>query len=47
MLFLLAYVTQLLSFLSLLVAVVAWALEETFINNRNYPGGPWAYFTGT
>ncbi|KIL60565.1 hypothetical protein M378DRAFT_167924 [Amanita muscaria Koide BX008] len=47
MLSLLAYVTLLLVLSSLLVAVVTWALEETFINNRNYPGGPWAYFNST
>ncbi|KIL60269.1 hypothetical protein M378DRAFT_168282 [Amanita muscaria Koide BX008] len=47
MLFLLAYVTLLLILLSSLVAVVTWALEEMFINNRNYPGGPWAYFNST
>lgn len=26
------------------MAAGTWTVEEMYINNRNYPGGPWAYF---
>lgn len=47
MLFLIAYITLLLVLLSLWVAVATWTAEDMYINNRNFPGGPWAYFMST
>ncbi|KAM6495474.1 hypothetical protein JOM56_008180 [Amanita muscaria] len=47
MLFLLAYVTLLLSLSSLWAAIATWTIEDIYINNRNYPGGPWVYFLAT
>ncbi|KAM6503774.1 hypothetical protein JOM56_000717 [Amanita muscaria] len=47
MLFLLCYITLLLSLSSLGVAVGTWTAEDMYINNRNYPGGPWMYFVLT
>jgi len=32
---------------SLFVASSTWTLEEMYINNRNYPGGPMAWFLVT
>ncbi|KIL71475.1 hypothetical protein M378DRAFT_94038 [Amanita muscaria Koide BX008] len=45
--FLLAYVTLLLSLSSLWAAIGTWTIEDIYINNRNYPGGPWTYFLAT
>ena len=38
------YITILLSLESMSVAAGVWIIEDMYINNRNYPGGPWAYF---
>ncbi|KAK2461333.1 hypothetical protein APHAL10511_006860 [Amanita phalloides] len=46
-LFLLGYITVLLSLDLLFLASGAWTTEDMYINNRNYPGGPWAYFLAT
>ncbi|KAF8697250.1 hypothetical protein AX14_001415 [Amanita brunnescens Koide BX004] len=40
----LAYITMLLLLESLLVAASIAVLEEMYIQNRNYPGGPMAWF---
>ena len=42
-----AYITLLLLLESLFVAASTWTLEEMYINNRNYPGGPMAWFLVT
>jgi uncharacterized membrane protein len=47
MLSLLVYVTILLSLSSMLAVTGTWILEDIYINNRNYPGGPWVYFLAT
>ncbi|KAF8634971.1 hypothetical protein AX15_000694 [Amanita polypyramis BW_CC] len=47
MLFLLAYTSLLLALESLFVSVSTWTILDIYINNRNYPGGPWAYFLAT
>ena len=47
MLFIMAYLTVLLSLSSLWVAVGTWTTVDIYISNRNYPGGPWAYFLAT
>ena len=47
MLFLLAYITVLLMLESLFVSVGTWTILDIYINNRNYPGGPWVYFLAT
>ncbi|KAM6503775.1 hypothetical protein JOM56_000718 [Amanita muscaria] len=44
MVFLLCFITLLLSLSSLGVATDTWTAEDMYINNRNYPGGPWMYF---
>ena len=46
-LFLFAYVTLLLSLSSLWIAAGVWTSNDIFVNNRNYPGGPLAYFLAT
>ncbi|KAK2462416.1 hypothetical protein APHAL10511_005550 [Amanita phalloides] len=46
-LFLLGYITVLLSLYLLFLASGARTTEDMYINNRNYPGGPWAYFLAT
>ncbi|KAF8351033.1 hypothetical protein F5887DRAFT_935605 [Amanita rubescens] len=43
----LAYITVLILLESLFVASSTWTLEEMYINNRNYPGGPMAWFLVT
>ncbi|KAJ7503116.1 hypothetical protein B0H11DRAFT_1711533 [Mycena galericulata] len=43
-LFLLAYMTCMLLIESLFVAVQARTVQFIYIDNRNYPGGPWAFF---
>ncbi|KIL60278.1 hypothetical protein M378DRAFT_84013 [Amanita muscaria Koide BX008] len=45
--FLLAYITLLLGLSSLWASSVIWTVEDMYINNRNYPGGPWSYFLAT
>ncbi|PFH45792.1 hypothetical protein AMATHDRAFT_51461 [Amanita thiersii Skay4041] len=47
MLRLLAYITLLIVIESLSVAATARATQELFVDNRNYPGGPWQYFLAT
>jgi len=47
MYYLLIYVTILLFLESLFVAAGAWTVQGMYINHRNYPGGPWAYFLTT
>ena len=32
---------------SLFVSAGTWTIEDMYINNRNYPGGPLAYFVAT
>ena len=29
------------------MAAGLWTTDDIYINNRNYPGGPWAYFLAT
>ena len=38
---------MLLSLSSLWIAAGVWTTDDIYINNRNYPGGPWAYFLVT
>ncbi|KIL60275.1 hypothetical protein M378DRAFT_14252 [Amanita muscaria Koide BX008] len=45
--FLLAYITLLLGLSSLWASSVTWAVENIYIDNRNYPGGPWSYVLAT
>jgi hypothetical protein len=42
-----AYITVLLVLESLFVSAYTWTLEEMYINNRNFPGGPMAWFLVT
>ncbi|KAJ7469753.1 hypothetical protein B0H11DRAFT_2043274, partial [Mycena galericulata] len=42
--FLLAYMTCMILIESLFVAVQARTVQFIYIDNRNYPGGPWAFF---
>ncbi|KAK2462418.1 hypothetical protein APHAL10511_005552 [Amanita phalloides] len=46
-LFLLGYITVLLSLSSMFVSSGVWTTEDMYINNRNYPDGPWGYFLAT
>ncbi|KJA28373.1 hypothetical protein HYPSUDRAFT_129120 [Hypholoma sublateritium FD-334 SS-4] len=46
-LFLLLYTTILLSIETIFSAVQARTVQVIYIDNRNYPGGPWAYFLAT
>nr|GAT49119.1 predicted protein [Mycena chlorophos] len=43
-LFLLAYITLIMLLESLFTAVQARTVQMVYIDNRNYPGGPWNYF---
>ncbi|KAK2462321.1 hypothetical protein APHAL10511_005627 [Amanita phalloides] len=43
----LAYITVLILFESWFVASTNWIIEDMYITNRNYPGGPLAYFYAT
>ena len=43
----LAYITVLLILASLIAATAIWVLVDMYIENRNYPGGPMAYFLDT
>ena len=45
--FLLLYSTILLSVETIFSAVQARTVQVIYIDNRNYPGGPWAYFLAT
>lgn len=47
MIFLIVYITILFSLESMSVAAGVWIVEEIYVNNRDYPGGPWAYFLAT
>ncbi|KAI0065072.1 hypothetical protein BV25DRAFT_1913714 [Artomyces pyxidatus] len=42
--FLLAYITLLFILETIYIAVQARTVQIVYIDNRNYPGGPWAYF---
>jgi hypothetical protein len=46
-LWLLAYITLLLCLETIFEAVQARTVQVVYIDNRNYPGGPWAYFLAT
>ncbi|KAG7440194.1 uncharacterized protein BT62DRAFT_938261 [Guyanagaster necrorhizus] len=46
-LFLLAYITLLLSIEAIFVGVQANTVQMIYIDNRNYPGGPWQFFLDT
>ncbi|KDR85778.1 hypothetical protein GALMADRAFT_53579 [Galerina marginata CBS 339.88] len=46
-LFLLAYISLLFVVETIFVAVQARTVQVIYIDNRNYPGGPWAYFLAT
>lgn len=45
--FLLAYMTLLLTIESIFMVVQANTVQSIYIDNRNYPGGPWTYFLAT
>lgn len=45
--YLLAYITLLISIETLFMIVQAKTVQDIYIDNRNYPGGPWAYFLAT
>ncbi|KAJ7876050.1 hypothetical protein B0H14DRAFT_2714429 [Mycena olivaceomarginata] len=42
--FLLGYITLMLLIESIFVAVEARTVQFVYIDNRNYPGGPWSFF---
>ena len=44
---LLGYITLLFSVETIYVAVQARTVQLMYIDNRNYPGGPWQYFLDT
>lgn len=44
---LLAYITILLCIETIFEAVQARTVQVVYIDNRNYPGGPWQYFLAT
>ena len=46
-LFLLAYITVLIMVETIFVIVQARTVQVLYVDNRNYPGGPWAYFLAT
>ncbi|KZV94478.1 hypothetical protein EXIGLDRAFT_834996 [Exidia glandulosa HHB12029] len=46
-LFLLIYITVLVVVETIYVAVQARTIQDMYVDNRNYPGGPWAYFLAT
>jgi hypothetical protein len=46
-LFLIFYITLLFVIESIYTAVQARTVQIMYIDNRNYPGGPWAYFLAT
>lgn len=45
--FLLVYITVLIIIATIFAAVQARTTEETYVDNRNFPGGPWQYFLST
>lgn len=45
--FLLAYTTFLLAIETIFMVVQANTVQAVYIDNRNYPGGPWEYFLAT
>ena len=45
--FLLAYITLLLVIETMYMVVQANTVQSMYIDNRNFPGGPWAYFLAT
>ena len=45
--FLLGYITLLLIIETIFAAVQSRTVQDIYIDNRNYPGGPWAYFLAT
>ncbi|KAG2022584.1 hypothetical protein CC2G_000321 [Coprinopsis cinerea AmutBmut pab1-1] len=45
--FLLAYMSLLLTVETIYVAVQARTVQDIYVDNRNYPGGPWQYFLAT
>ncbi|KAI0311178.1 hypothetical protein OF83DRAFT_779726 [Amylostereum chailletii] len=46
-LFMLGYITTIFVVESIFVGVQARTVQISYIDNRNYPGGPWAYFLAT
>lgn len=46
-LFLLAYITALIMVETIFVIIQARTVQVLYVDNRNYPGGPWAYFLAT
>ena len=46
-LYILAYVTFCLAIQTIYCAVQANTIQTMYIDNRNYPGGPWQYFLNT
>ncbi|KAF9068958.1 hypothetical protein BDP27DRAFT_1294411 [Rhodocollybia butyracea] len=46
-LFLLGYITLLISVSTIFVIVQARTVQLMYVDNRNYPGGPWPYFLAT
>ena len=46
-LFLLFYVTLLFAIETVYAVIQAQTIQSMYIDNRNYPGGPWAYFLAT
>ena len=45
--FLLGYLTLLMSIETIFCIVQARTVQVIYIENRNYPGGPWQYFLDT
>ncbi|EFI28731.1 hypothetical protein CC1G_13757 [Coprinopsis cinerea okayama7 len=45
--FLVAYMSLLLTVETIYVAVQARTVQDIYVDNRNYPGGPWQYFLAT
>jgi hypothetical protein len=45
--FLLFYSTLLLAIQTIFMVVQANVVQSIYIDNRNYPGGPWVYFLAT
>lgn len=43
-LWMLAYITALITVETIFVAVQARTVQLAYVDNRNYPGGPWAWF---
>ncbi|KIJ27597.1 hypothetical protein M422DRAFT_37667 [Sphaerobolus stellatus SS14] len=47
LLFLLGYITMLLVWETIFIVVQAITVQDIYVDHRNYPGGPWAYFLAT